>query len=64
MTIKGNLIEIEKIKKKTERELAELSVLQLLLVHHGLVLRDTFAFLWILMKAKSLKIEFKILRFP
>lgn len=44
MTIKGNLIVIEKIKK-TERELAELSVLQLLLVHHGLVLRDTFAFL-------------------
>lgn len=64
MTIKGNLIVIEKIKKKTERELAELSVLQLLLVHHGLVLRDTFAFLGILMKAKSLKIEFKILRFP
>lgn len=26
MTIKGNLIVIEKIKKKTERELAELSV--------------------------------------
>lgn len=25
MTIKGNLIVIEKIKKKTERELAELS---------------------------------------
>ena len=45
MTIKGNLIVIEKIKKKTERELAKLSVLQLLLVHHGLVLRDMFAFL-------------------
>ena len=45
MTIKGNLIVIEKIKKKTERELAELSVLQLLLVHHRLVLRDMFAFL-------------------
>lgn len=45
MTVKGNLIVIEKIKKKTEKELAELSVLQLLQVHHGLVLRDTFAFL-------------------